>query len=88
MVESFEMSASVEVMTGQPTRCAVLAGAAHRARTAFGFIQPKAEVKAYAEDLALARQDLGDEAFELAFERGAAMELQDAVAFALERTSD
>ncbi|GEM_PF-2032203 len=85
VVESFEMSASLEAMTGQPARCAVLAGAAQAARTAFGFIQPKAEVEPYAEDLALARQELGDEAFELAFQRGAAMELKDAVAFALER---
>jgi hypothetical protein len=43
------------------------------------------EVAAHDEAVARARSALGDEAFERAWERGAAMTLDEAVAFALEQ---
>ena len=58
--------------------------AAEKLRELFGFRKPKAEQGPYAEDLARARAALGDNTFEADWSAGRQMDVEEAVAFALE----
>jgi predicted ATPase/class 3 adenylate cyclase/DNA-binding CsgD family transcriptional regulator len=83
VVASLEILVGVLMTTRRMTDAARLAGAAQAARDRLGFrlrIPPEREI--YAADVRMIEAELGDEAFAQAIAEGAAMSLDEAVAFA------
>ncbi len=75
---------STAALTEQPGRAARILGAAEALRTAIGCRPAPAARVTYERGLAVARAQLGDDAFALAWARGQGMTLEQAIAEALE----
>jgi non-specific serine/threonine protein kinase len=84
IAECFEGLAQVAVAEGQPVRAARLFGAAHWLRETMGTPLEALGRPAQERAVANARTALGEDAFAAAWAAGQAMELDDAVALALE----
>src|SRR6185503_2049136 len=76
---------SAAALDAEPERAARLWGAAERLRTALGCRPAPAARATYERALALARAQLGDDAFAAAWAAGAALSLEQAITEALER---
>jgi len=79
---------SAAALDEQPERAARLWGAAERLRTALGCRPAPAARATYERAVALACAQLGDEAFSAAWAAGAALSLDQAIAFALEPVAE
>ena len=81
--EALEGFAELAVAKRDPTRAATTLGAAARLREAIGFPTPPHEERELERVAAAARAALGDAAFDRAWREGSAMDLEDAVRYAL-----
>ena len=81
--EALEGFAELAVAKRAPKRAATILGAAARLREAIGFPTPPHEERELERAAAAARAALGDAAFDRAWREGSAMDLEDAVRYAL-----
>ncbi len=79
MVECLHASAAIAAAKEQPSRCAVLSGAAEALHAAISAPPSPAERAVGEPALKTARADLGEEAFEVAFAEGRALAVDEAV---------
>ena len=83
IVDTFEMLAGLAVAQGSWAHAARLAGAAHEQRESHPLKASTEPIRSMlAADLATARNALGDEAFDAAFDEGRGLTRDDAVAYA------
>ncbi|HYI16983.1 MAG TPA: LuxR C-terminal-related transcriptional regulator [Thermomicrobiales bacterium] len=86
--EGLEGFAALATIEHQPERAARLYGAAHRLRVTTGFPIAFYQKASLEREVAIARASLGDLAFDEGWRQGTAMSIDEAVAFALEVTTD
>ncbi len=80
--------AGLAALQGQPERAARLFGAAQAALDMIGAALVQSDRAEYDRHLALARNQLSEDAFASAWDEGRAMTLDEAIDYALETTSD
>ena len=85
VADCLEALGGVAVATGDPRRAATLFGAADSVRTAIGARRYPSEERWFEDDAALAREQIGAEAFAAAHERGLRLSADEAVELALPR---
>ncbi len=82
-VEALEGFAELAAATHALQRTATLLGSAARLRDEMGFLVPLNEEREHARLVAAARTGLGEDAFDRAWREGGAMDLKDALRYAL-----
>jgi hypothetical protein len=86
IAESLEGLAEVASAAAEPARAARIWGSAERLRAEIGSALPPSERPRYNRQLDAARAAIGDNvAFDLAWQEGRAMKLDDALRYALEK---
>jgi predicted ATPase/DNA-binding CsgD family transcriptional regulator len=88
VIESLEGMASLAGVLGKDARAAHLWGAAEMAREVTGIALSSGELALHEPHLALARSQLGDEAWQEALTEGQAMSLEEAAEYALSKEAD
>ncbi len=81
-IDILETAAGIDGAQERYEEAARLFGAAHAARTTIGSVRFASERETYDLDVALVRAGLGDEPFDIAWQGGMAMSLEEAVAHA------
>ncbi len=81
IVDSLEALAAIASDQDSPTEAARLFGAADALRRSIGVARWPAEQAGYADDVARARAQLGDDEFDAAWRQGAALLIEDAIEY-------
>jgi hypothetical protein len=88
LVRDLEGLTAIAVAQAQFERAARLFGALDGLREATGQPRPPAERVAYERSVSAARSAIGERAFEAAWAEGKAMELEQAISYALEEEAE
>jgi len=88
IAEWLEGTASTAFSGGDCERAICLLGAAGSVRQAIGALLPPRDVASHEDRLALAREKIGEAAFQHAWDDGRAMELEEAMRYALSEGQD
>ena len=83
IADSLQLLASLALDQDSLVEAARLFGAAEGLRNAIGYVVPPVDRPAHEAEISLTRERLGSDAFERAFEEGAALSIDDAMAYAV-----